>query len=119
MAEQAGGGREGFGAMGVAYVEFAVENPALFRLIFRQAPPTDLLEGELDEVGIAMAGLRTNIASVMPTEFSEDQRKIAVLHAWSIVHGLALLILDKQVEYDAELVRQVVQATAVGQEDIC
>lgn len=110
-AEKAGGGREGFAEMGIAYVTFAAENPALFRLIFSQAPSCDLLEGNVDDVGLAMRGLRENIAAVMPPDFPPAYRKVAALHAWSLVHGLAMLILDGQVEYDPEMVRNVVTAT--------
>jgi len=107
-SQAAGGGREGFAAKGVAYVEFAVTNPALFRLVFRQAPGADLLNAELSEVGTAMAGLREHVTDMMPSGISEESQKIAALQAWSLVHGLALLILDRQVEFEPELVRQVV-----------
>jgi len=42
----------------------------------------------------------------------EKHRKIAAPHARSLVHGLAMLVLDGQVEYDPELVEQVVLAMA-------
>jgi hypothetical protein len=33
------------------------------------------------------------------------------LHAWSLVHGLANLILAGQIEYDREMIRSVVGLT--------
>ena len=113
-SQAAGGGREGFAAKGVAYVEFAVANPALFRLVFRQAPSADLLNAELSDVGTAMAGLREHVTDMMPAGMSEKSRKIAALQAWSLVHGLALLIIDRQVEFDPELVRQVVMSERIN-----
>lgn len=109
----AGGGSAGFAAMGIAYVEYAVENPALFRLMFRQAADIDLLEGDITEVSSAMRGLRETVAGLTPETMSDDKRKASALRAWSLVHGLACLILDGQIEYDPDLIRAVVSTHAV------
>jgi AcrR family transcriptional regulator len=42
-----GGGQEGFDASGLAYVHFAVSNPALFRLMNRRLP-TQINYGDLE-----------------------------------------------------------------------
>ena len=110
---KAGGGESGFAAMGIAYVEFAVTNPALFRLMFRRAADVDLLEGDIDTVGSAMRGLRETVAGLTPAAMSDRTRKAAALRAWSLVHGLACLILDGQIEYDAAMVRKVVSSQSV------
>ena len=112
-ATAVGGGPEGFRATGVAYVRFAVENPALFRLIFSYAPSVSLLDHELGEVGKAMRTLRENIAELMPPELPAYDRKVAVLRAWSIVHGLAVLILDHQIEYDEDTIYRVISGTRI------
>jgi len=106
--EKAGGGADGFGATGIAYVQFAVDNPALFRLIFGSANSIDPLEGDIDKVGTAMRDLRANIAAAMPADMTDECRKIGALRAWSLVHGMAMLILDKQIEYDPELITQTI-----------
>lgn len=111
--EKAGGGRAGFAAMGIAYVEFAIDNPALFRLMFRKASEIDLLEGDIDEVGSAIRGLRETVAGLTPKTETNAKRKISALRAWSIVHGLACLILDGQIEYDVNLVKSVVSSEIV------
>lgn len=108
-SEEAGGGPDGFCASGAAYVHFAVRNPALFRLIFTTAPAISLLDTELDKVGMAMRGLREDIAALMPAHLPETARRAAALHAWSLVHGLAMLILDEQVPYHPEEVDQVIR----------
>ncbi|MCJ8157124.1 TetR/AcrR family transcriptional regulator [Sphingomonas sp. LaA6.9] len=110
-SEEAGGGLEGFAASGATYVHFAVENPALFRLIFASAPPVRLLDAEPDRVGQAMRGLREDIAALMPAHLPEATRRTAALHAWSLVHGLAMLILDGQVDYDPDDVARVIRGT--------
>lgn len=107
-SEKAGGGPDGFAASGAVYVHFAVENPALFRLIFASAPPINLLEADLGKVGLAMRGLREDIAALMPPHLPEAARRTAALHAWSLVHGLAMLILDGQVACEPEEIGRVI-----------
>ena len=110
---EAGGGPDGFRATGAAYVKFAVENPALFRLVFSCAPSINLLDSELGKVGSAMRALRENIAELMPADLPEYERKVAALRAWSIVHGLSLLVLDGQIEYDEETIYRVICGTTL------
>lgn len=82
-----------FLATGRAYVEFAVDEPGLFRTCFCIEPDADdglrpedtapfqLLSGLLDELA--------ETGAIDPAE-----RPLAEAFAWSAVHGLALLILD-------------------------
>ncbi|MFT4561557.1 MAG: AcrR family transcriptional regulator [Gammaproteobacteria bacterium] len=109
----AGGGADGFRATGAAYVKFAVDNPALFRLMFSCAPAISLLDSELGRVGSAMRALRENIARLMPEDLPDYERKVAALRAWSIVHGLSLLVLDGQIEYDEETIYRVISGTRI------
>lgn len=102
-ASDAGGGREGLVESGLAYVRFAVDHPALFRLIMGKAPAVDLLTAPDDRVGEAMRGLRLGIAEV--NQGGEPGSRAEILAAWSMVHGAAMLILDGLVAYDEELVR--------------
>lgn len=107
----AGGGREGFVEVGVIYVRWAVENPALVRLIYNRVGKVDLESDNPSEMGEAFLQLRKGITAMMPDDMSGENRTVAALHAWSLVHGLAMLILDGQVEYDPDMVRKVVQST--------
>ena len=104
---RAGGGAAGFLASGLSYVKFAAEHPVLFRLVFSHAQPDDLLDASPDTVSAAMRGLREDIARVMPPDWSDAQRKTAALHAWALVHGLALLVLDRQIPADWALIERV------------
>lgn len=105
----AGGGREGFEATGRAYVYFALDHPALFRLMMRRyrgLPGDQPAEGE-------SAGLRLlvdNIAALAPPGLSYEQRRTIALQSWSLVHGLAMLILDGIVPRDAALIEAVITA---------
>ncbi len=81
-------------AAGVAYVRFAAERPALFRLMFG---------GELASVGDpalkresrrAFDVLLDAASGVAGAGASPDQVELVVTTAWSVVHGLSLLWLD-------------------------
>jgi AcrR family transcriptional regulator len=96
-AAAAEGGSRGFAAMGQAYVRFALANPGLFRLIFvaksAQAHPfQDAPEGT------AASLLQNGIAQLMGPDAPAEARFAVMLRAWSLVHGLAMLILDGQVD---------------------
>ncbi len=107
-AQKAVGARAALVASGVTYVRFAAENPALFRLIFSYVPPISPLDAALDEVGLAMRGLREGIQATMPSHFSESEKKVATLLAWSLVHGLAELMLNGHITKDWKLIERVV-----------
>ena len=109
---QAGGGAAGFLASGLAYVRFAVGQPLLFRLVFSCARPDDLLDTSTDRVSAALRDLRQDIDALLPATSSAAQRKATALHAWALVHGLAQLVLDKQIPADWALVEQVLTGFA-------
>lgn len=118
-AMAAGGGVEAFVEVGITYVEWAVANPALVRLIYSRVGEVDLTDGDPDEMGEAFRQLKAGIAAMMPDDLPAEERAAAALHAWSLVHGLAMLILDGQVEYDPAMIRKVVTMTDFGLSDSC
>lgn len=106
---KAGGGRAGFKATGVAYVRFAHDEPALFRLSFTRQMAERKGEGE-DGGEVAYNLLRAGVGEVFPAEAVDA----AALHAWALVHGLAMLILDRRVDWDEAMVAKVVGLTFGG-----
>jgi AcrR family transcriptional regulator len=102
-AEAVGGGEAGFTETGRAYVRFALANPALFRLIF--ANP-DMDSSALSHEDGAMAFLKEN-ARAAAAEHGGDA-EVIVFHAWSCAHGLAMLMLDKQIPADDAIIDRVV-----------
>jgi AcrR family transcriptional regulator len=81
---------QGLVAQAVAYVGFAVENPALFRLMF--GPKRFGAHPELWAAGEAAYGvLAGRVAAETPVEAEREAR---ALGCWSLVHGLAMLLLD-------------------------
>lgn len=103
----AGGGAAGFLASGLSYVHFAADHPQLFRLVFSFAQSEDLLDASPDTVSAAMRGLRQDIDRLLPPDWPAGRRKAATLHAWALVHGLAVLVLDQQIPADWGLIEQV------------
>ncbi len=119
-SDGAGGGIAGFNATGRAYVRFALENPALFRLMFANPAPRTALGGALDVDGArerpaqdtpdAMSFLLANAAALAspgaPTQ-------VIALQAWSLAHGLSLLMLDGQVQPSDRTIDAVIEARSV------
>jgi AcrR family transcriptional regulator len=113
-ATAAGGGGAGFEATGRAYVRFALANPALFRLIFSSPAPVDLLRRGPEETSEAVSFLKANAAAQAPTGAGEAVVEAIALQAWSLAHGLAMLMLDGQVPEDDALIGQVLGARLLG-----
>ena len=99
-AEAAGGGKAAFAATGRAYVRFALDNPSLFRLIFTSRHAA----GDMGQ-GSAFAMLRANAEATAPP----GEGAAYALGAWSIVHGLATLLLDGQVDADDAMIARVIE----------
>ena len=106
--DAAGGGAPGFAATGRAYVRFALENPALFRLVFSSPRTVEFLAGKDDE---AMAFLMANAADASAAWRGGSARTRAV-QAWSLAHGLAMLMLDGQIPRDERLIEETMSGGA-------
>src|SRR6185503_8590917 len=81
-------------ALGEAYVAFALERPQRFRLMFSRAG--------------ARANLEARFAGLFATLGTDAAAAGAA--AWSLVHGLAALILEGRLENSEAFVRKVLGA---------
>lgn len=86
-------------ALGAAYVQFAVENPQHFRLIFgRERPPLDQYPALRDAADNAFDVLQRAVTSVdRKAEMTLAEAASAynrALAAWSRAHGIAMLVID-------------------------
>lgn len=118
-------------AEGVAYVRFALQNPAAFRLMFRP----ELHQHELGAVGmerenfVARAGedayevLLDGIRVAQQEGLIEGEQNVQLLALtmWSTVHGLAILLLDSSIQKlfpapveDEQLAKHVVEVVSGG-----
>lgn len=96
---------EAFLAVGRAYVRFAVAHPVLFRLMFE--PGLDAARRTLSEARqAAFAVLLGAVATAQQAGVlrSGDIVEVAIT-AWSTVHGLAQLVIDRALEQRLEGVR--------------
>jgi AcrR family transcriptional regulator len=78
-------------ALGRAYVQFALQNPGLFRLMFSPQVRKD------NRPGLRMAADEAFKTLRHVTGGETSSHRIAALSAWAKVHGLAVLILDQQI----------------------
>ncbi|WP_340538874.1 TetR/AcrR family transcriptional regulator [Nocardioides sp. GXZ039] len=97
LAADLAGGRalprtpEELAEFGVAYVEFALRRPALFRLMFGNECNTD------DEERVqAAAAVHELLAAAITGVFPDSDPLDLALGGWGVVHGLAFLYLDRK-----------------------
>ena len=86
----AAGAADPLAAMAHAYVRFAVARPGRFRLMFGPAVADRSRHPALQQaVERASIGFRGAAAGTTP-----DERSLAMLRAWSMIHGLSHLLID-------------------------
>lgn len=105
-------GKEAFDAMGRAYVHFALKNPWLFKLMMSPEMMSGIAAHSRPRtrgMGMLTSALRELSGGKMSTEAQNIKR----LQAWSIVHGLAMLMLDGLVPADEKIIDQVLASKIV------
>lgn len=80
-------------ARGLAYVGFALDRPAVFRLMFGGL----IDRAAFPDLAAASAASLEVFADRIATTYGEEALTEATLSAWSFLHGLASLLLDHQV----------------------
>jgi hypothetical protein len=93
--------------MGHAYVRFALANPAAFRLMMATRPPQGHFGPDRELASAAMRVLRENVSAIVPEDVPAAQQRLIAIHAWSLAHGLAMLMLDDQIPGDEEIIDRV------------
>ncbi len=90
-------GENEFSAVGLAYIEFALDKPAFFRAMWREETTytndADYIEATKRLSRHLQGGFSETIKDDDPDNFSPEE-----LLAWSSVHGLANLFVDGPVE---------------------
>jgi AcrR family transcriptional regulator len=100
--ERAGGGRAGFDAMGVAYVRFAMANPAHYRVMFGGFRDFCTKEPDLESAArAAFQVLVDALASIQAPRRDRREDLDQLAHfIWAMVHGVAMLGIDGQLGPD-------------------
>ena len=102
--DEHGGGTEGFRAMGAAYVRFAVQHPAHYRVMFGgfigRAPQDSEL---LREGGGSFQVLVDAIVSLQQQGTLRKDPPLALAqYIWANVHGIAMLAIDGMLRQPVE-----------------
>ena len=92
--------RARFVGMGLGYIEFALANPAIFRLMFSSKRP-QFANHELEgNARAAFMMLVQGVGAVRDGRTLDDPAiRIDVATAWSIVHGIANLLIDGRLKF--------------------
>lgn len=115
QAEAAAGARGDLGrefeAVGRAYVRFALDHPAMFRLMTSVPLAHDIfdMKQEEDEASKLLHSYARKLAGEGAS--TEAVRHVA-MRAWALVHGLAVLMLDGYAPRDPALIDAVVDTRA-------
>ena len=96
--EQNGRGREGFDAMGIAYVRFAAEHPSHYRVMFGGF--IESCEKDAAFIEEATAAFQVLVDSLLEQQRAglvrNDDPLLLARMIWSLVHGIAMLVIDGQ-----------------------
>jgi AcrR family transcriptional regulator len=84
---------EQLASVAVAYVQFALERPALFRIMFGE--PCDR---DNDERVAATAAVSQYVRSIVERTFPQADGDALATAIWALVHGLAFLHLDGKLD---------------------
>jgi AcrR family transcriptional regulator len=93
-----GRGRAGFEAMGAAYLRFAVSHPSHYRVMFGRFDESCARDAELiDEAkGAFQALLDALVEGQREGWVRKDDPVMLARFVWSIMHGIAMLVIDGQ-----------------------
>jgi AcrR family transcriptional regulator len=98
----AGGGRDGFRAMGAAYVKFAIANPSHYRVMFGAFK--DLCERDAELAADAQGSFQVLLDAVVMLQkdglLRTDPPQTLAQYIWAAVHGVAMLAIDGQLGPD-------------------
>jgi AcrR family transcriptional regulator len=113
---------EGLVAMGQAYVRFAVEETAIFRLMFGQNPALKSAEPVAGHGRACFCNLIEQVALFCERNSKRGDAQRLALELWTFVHGAASLLIDQDYEKVApgldvdSLIAQVTPRLIAGEE---
>jgi AcrR family transcriptional regulator len=84
---------EQLASVAIAYVQFALERPALFRIMF-----TEPCDRDNDERVTATAAVSQYVHAIVERTFPQADAAALATAIWALVHGLAFLYLDGKLD---------------------
>ena len=96
--EDGGRGRAAFGAMGVAYIRFAMANPSHYRVMFSGFADAEPHDPELTAEGTGAFQALVDALATLQRDgvVRDDDTVLMARHVWALVHGVAMLGIDGQ-----------------------
>lgn len=91
-----------FRQAGRAYVQFAQDNPALFRLMFGRSTAKEETEELKQASQASFETLKMAVAQLAGLPIDDPQVTVKAMIAWSLVHGLSHLALDGRLDHLGE-----------------
>jgi AcrR family transcriptional regulator len=111
--ERGGHGRGGFGAMGLAYLQFAVAHQSHYRVMFG-ADLLGVANVELTEEGAAAFQLLVDAIVALQREqlARRDDPEQMARFVWATVHGVAMLAIDGRLGNDPAAIDSLTRYTS-------
>jgi AcrR family transcriptional regulator len=108
---EASEGREGFDAMGIAYVRFATTHPSHYRVMFGGFVDRDAGDQELATEGAA--AFQVLVDAIVAQQHDglvrpDDPTELA-LFVWATVHGIAMLTIDGRIQHSRFGVEELIR----------
>lgn len=95
-------------AAGRAYIQFAQDNPALFRLMFGRSLNATATAELQESATTAFQGLIDASARESDTPHDSEQVLMLAIARWSLVHGLSHLVLDGQLAHFGDNIDHII-----------
>jgi len=91
--------------MGAAYVDFALENPSHYRVMFGGFVEHESRDPELDTEATAAFEALVDALSALQADsvVRNDDTVLMASHVWALVHGVAMLAVDGQLREPGEV----------------
>jgi AcrR family transcriptional regulator len=85
---------EGIVAMGQAYVQFAVDETAIFRLMFGQDPVLKQAVAVRDQGHACFSAVIAQVEAYCQSHGVDGDARLIAVKLWTFVHGAASLVID-------------------------
>ena len=101
--KQGANAREGFEAMGVAYVRFAIRNPSHYRVMFGGFVEVEATDPDLvrESTGAFQVLVDALVAQQQQGLVRQEEPQQLARFIWAVVHGVAMLAIDGQLQHQS------------------
>lgn len=105
---------EAIRATGYAYIQFARDNPALFKMMFERVDPAYRTDERSAAAVDALSSIYVDMARALNLDVDDPRIALGAIHAWSHVHGLSVLILEGKLDQGPVDLERLIELVANG-----